>query len=97
MKKLNLGDIVRVDWYDHYSNQSSWKSLDEARHWNIQLAKCSTVGLVVSQDKDQVIIAQNWHGSFGEDSVPKCADFMVIIKGCIQKVTILYKKEFIYK
>jgi hypothetical protein len=88
---INTGYIVRIDWQDHFSNADGWKLWSEIKNIELHKIVCTSVGVVIAQDDDQVVIAQNWHPAESGDT--KVADFMVIIKGCIKKITVLKRKE----
>lgn len=90
--KVNIGDVVRIDWQDHYSNSSGWRSLAEAKDKMLAPIIPSSVGVVVDQDKNSICIAQNWHPT--DEGSHRVADFMTIIKGCIKKITIFSKGKF---
>jgi hypothetical protein len=89
--KINIGDVVRINWQDHYSHANSWQDFSKVKDSTLSEIICSSVGLVIAQDKTQVVLAQNWHPSDNNDT--RVADFMVIIKGCIKSVRVLLKKE----
>lgn len=86
--KLNVGDLVRIDWYDHYSTNIGWKQLSTFTG-KVSREVCSSAGLVVGVDKEQVVLAQNWHPNSHDCNI---ADFMIIMRGCIKKITLLQKK-----
>lgn len=90
--KITTGDVVRIDWQDHYSNANNWQLLSEIKSAKLSKIVASSVGLVVSQDAEQVVLAQNWHPADNNDV--RVADFMVIIKKCIKSIKVLTKKEF---
>lgn len=91
MMKINTGDVVRIEWQDHYSNSNNWQLLSEIKNAPLSKIVATSVGLVVSQDKEQVVLAQNWHPVDTNDV--RVADFMVIIKNCIKSIKVLTKKE----
>jgi hypothetical protein len=84
------GHVVRIDWEDHYSVNNGWQYYSEVNTEPFNEIICSSVGLVIGDQKSKLVLAQTWHPAGKDDH--KIADFMVILKGCIRKVTILQKK-----
>jgi hypothetical protein len=91
MVKVNRGDLVRLDWDDHFSANYGWKSFKEWAGFEIKTPVCSSVGVVVGIDKKFITIAQNWHGM--PDGDHRVADYMSVLKNNINKTTVLKKKE----
>lgn len=87
--KYTQGDLVTVEWEDHFSfrNQGWTKYADLKQDVNPEV--CFSVGVVIINGKSTLSLAQNWHPMDKETNV---ADFMTILKPCIRKVTILKKK-----
>ena len=86
---MQIGDLVQIDWHDHYSHNSGWKSFAEVKGLKTTTVICSSVGVVIGLDKEQVTLAQNWHP---DDKDYRVADFMIVIKRCIKKIHVLRKK-----
>lgn len=95
MKKfrINEGDIVRVDWLDHFSQAAGWKNLDKVLNKIFVMPTCTSTGLVVCANKDIVVLAQNWHPSIEATDPWKVADFMIILRPVIKNVIVYKKKE----
>lgn len=88
--RLKLGDVVLIEWEDHYSKNNGWVHLNETPKFNRY--HCKSVGVVVYLTRNQVALAQNWHDT-KEKIAPMVADFMVIMRKSISKVTRIKKQE----
>lgn len=87
--KYSNGDLVIVEWEDHFSfRNQGWCKYSDLKP-DIAPEICHSVGVVVINGKSTLSLAQNWHPMDKETNV---ADFMTIIKTCIRKVTVLKKK-----
>jgi hypothetical protein len=84
------GNIVRVDWEDHYSSNQGWQTYSEVNKTPFNKVICTSVGLVIGDQKDKLVLAQNWHPY--SDGDYKVADFMVVLKKTIQKIKVLQRK-----
>lgn len=84
---MKKGDLILVEWFDHFSSRNGgWRAYGEFNGKTLP-AICHSVGVVVDSNKHVIILAQNWHPE--ENNV---ADFMVVIRSCIKKITNLKKK-----
>lgn len=81
-------DLVYIEWVDAYGCADQWEAVNSIQH---MIMKCSSVGWLVYQDKDMIIIvphlSQHDHKkieqqSCGDMSIPRSAiKKMKIIKG----------------
>ena len=92
MAKYNHGDIIQVRWADHYSAASGWRSLDSIKGKADVVYYCNSVGVVVDQNKDQLILAQSWSQFDGDPD--KASDCIVILKKAIDSTRVLKRKVF---
>jgi hypothetical protein len=91
MAKVNRGDLVRVDWDDHFSSNMGWKSFESFTNSSVVAPVCSSLGIVVGNDDKFLTVSQNWH--LRDDGGANVADFMCILKNNINKITVIKKKE----
>lgn len=90
--KVKVGDAVLVRWQDHYSRNCGWKGISELKDTSKDNYFCYSTGVIVSLDKKQVVLAQNWHRPEKKDWEPQASDLMIIIVKCIDKITLIKKK-----
>jgi hypothetical protein len=76
--------VVEVEWVDSCYHQG-WQDTDIAK--NKQVSRCSSVGYVIRDDKDQLTIAQ---GMTSNDNV---GDMVAIPRVSIIKVTTLIRRK----
>lgn len=91
--KYKTGDVVLVEWQDHFSRNCGWKSLSEVSNYAKDEYFCYSTGVIVSLNKKQLVIAQNYHPA-QKGWEPQAADFMVILVKCIKSIKLIKKKAW---
>lgn len=89
--KLRVGDVVFIEWEDHYSRNNGWCHAD--RLSKLDRYMCRSVGVITQIDKKLVSLAQNWHHPKDKSYATMVADFMVIMRNSIQDIKLIKKKE----
>ena len=74
-KKSDIGKLQHVVWNDHFSTNGKWLDPSEIKR---DLLKCETVGMLVAEDTESIVLAPTW--CEGNSMV---SDPMTVIKGCI--------------
>lgn len=86
MKKTRL---VQIDWQDSCMWGKTWDNIEDVveayRKDGMDLMK--SVGYLLDETKEYVIICQSLHFDRGEKTVSRGCEFFVIPKGCILKIT----------
>ena len=78
--------LVLVEWYDHCSfTTATWRSKEEYDSLNPPL--CKTVGWVLKEDKQMMILVSTWQES--EEFDDQFVGDMAILKGVIKSVKVL--------
>jgi len=65
-----------VEWDDAYS-KSGWTNPND----DLTISKCITVGLLLSENDDRVVVAQNASHTSGS-----IGDILAIPRGCIKRI-----------
>ena len=73
---------VKVEWIDSCSSNLAWTLKSEFESGGIVPIYICTYGIVIQENKDFMVIAQN----YGKEPEQFC-NFMLIPKGCIKKIT----------
>lgn len=71
--------IVKIDWLDSGGNNLIWEFKDS---WQLDAHKITSVGILVSSNKKEVIICQS-------ESQDQYGRLFVIPKGCVTRIDIL--------
>jgi hypothetical protein len=50
--------IIEVTWLDHREDGQAWQSYHDAV--NLQPAECHTVGYLVHEDDDRIVVTSTW-------------------------------------
>lgn len=88
--KLRLGDVVLIEWEDHYSKNNGWVSVHKKEKLDRYYVK--SVGVITKLNKRQVQLAQQWHVPSDTAYATYVADFMTILRNNIIKVNVIKKK-----
>lgn len=88
MKKTGKTRLVQIDWSDSCMWASKWDEIAEVveDHRKNGLDKMKTVGYLLDETKDYVLVCQSLHFNRGEDTVSRGCEFFTIPKGCITKM-----------
>lgn len=89
--KLRLGDVVLIEWEDHYSRNNGWVSVHKKEKLEHYWVK--SVGVITRLNKRQVQLAQQWHIPADKTYSTYVADFMIILRNNIRKVKLIKRKE----
>ena len=74
--------IVKVTWIDSCNSNMNWLLMEDIKNWSdIEPIKISTYGILVQEDDDYIVIAQN----YGKDP-EQCSNLTSIPKGCIKEL-----------
>lgn len=74
VKSLNLNDLVKINWLDHYS--ATVKDID-VNKYDFSAVELSTVGWIIKETDDIVVLAQSQYKDKGDGNI------MGILKSCI--------------
>jgi hypothetical protein len=75
--------LVYVEWFDHCSfTVAQWRTKEE--YDVLQPPLCKTVGWILKEDKDKMIVVQTWQES--EEFDDQFVGEMCIIKGNIKVI-----------
>jgi hypothetical protein len=78
---MSKPQLVLIEWKDSLQPVSGWSMLDDLP--SLRSANCRTVGWVVGEDRDTLMLAQNV-ADLGTDN-PQGGGFMRIPKVCVTK------------
>jgi len=80
MGKYHIPDtrkkIVKIEWLDSGGNNLIWEFKEE---WQLTSHKITSIGILVADDKDEVIICQS-------ESEDQYGRLFVIPRGCIKSI-----------
>lgn len=74
---------VKVEWIDSCASNNEWILGSDVDKWdNIEPIKIFTYGILIKEDKDYIVVSQN----YGIDPEQYC-NLMSIPRGCVVKVS----------
>ena len=77
MNKYKLGDLVKVEWEDHWA-RSSWISLSDI---SLEALTVNSIGYVIKENDNILVLASC------ADENTSYSNIQAIIKKCITKLT----------
>ena len=69
-------DIVRLDWYDHFSGNYQWSHIDDL---DTVPRICTAIGAKVRESKDTITVVANLTDNM------RVADATTVLKSCLVK------------
>lgn len=82
--RTNKYPLMKVEWVDSCQPLPSWRH--EGDYPTVEVCPCCTVGWLVGETKDALMLAQNV-GCLGDEDV-QASGFMRIVKRCVTKRTV---------
>jgi len=68
--------VVKIEWVDSGGNDTVWEYKED---WELTSHKCTSVGILVADDRDEVVICQS-------ENNDQYGRLFVIPRGCIKSI-----------